>query len=97
MTIEEYLRLWCKLREVKVEGFDSVAATFYAGATAMAEIYVTHASMSKMEQYTRERLHQLTQTGWWQCPCCQNYYTPERIVCPVSGYSRSAKGTPDPK
>jgi hypothetical protein len=26
--------------------------------------------------------------GWWQCPCCQSYYTPERLVCPVSGDSR---------
>lgn len=26
--------------------------------------------------------------GWWQCPCCQSFYSPERLVCPVSGDSR---------
>lgn len=30
-------------------------------------------------------------TGYWRCPCCQNYYTSERLVCPVSGDSRPAQ------
>jgi hypothetical protein len=33
--------------------------------------------------------------GYWQCPCCQSYYTGERIVCPVSGDSRPAVETQD--
>lgn len=27
----------------------------------------------------------------WQCPCCQSWYTCERLVCPVSGDSRPAE------
>lgn len=36
-------------------------------------------------------MHDLTcskAAGYWQCPCCQNYYTSDRILCPVSGDSR---------
>lgn len=70
MMLDEHLQRWCNLRGIGVNGFDSVTATFYAGAAAMAEIYITHASdsrlkhslsmseLTEMEQYARECLHE---------------------------------------
>jgi len=32
-------------------------------------------------------------TDYWRCPCCQNFYCNERLVCPVSGDCRPAEKT----
>lgn len=60
---------------------------------AQQALVIAHQSLPAADKWladlwTRNREARAVLSSYWQCPCCENYYTTERLVCPVSGDSR---------